>query len=87
MSTYAVNKVCWLVERDPAFRERLRRDPDAVLAEFKLDPDEARALKTGDVVTLFRRGAHAFLLQNLGRYGLAGLDRQTYRRLITSLVD
>ncbi len=87
MSTYAVNKVCHLVERDSAFRERMRRDVDAALAGFKLEAEELQALKAGDVVTLFRRGAHPFLLQNLGRYRLVGLDRESYRQRITSLAD
>ena len=85
MTAYAVNKVCWLVERDEEFRERLRRDMDAALADFKLDPEEVRALKSGDVAALFLKGAHPFLLQHLARHRIAGLDRALYRQRITSL--
>jgi hypothetical protein len=80
MTAYAINKVCWLVEFDEAFRERLRRDMPGVLAEFRLAPDEARAFEQGDVATLYRRGGHPFLLQSLARNGIAGLDRQLYRQ-------
>ena len=85
MTAYAVNKICWLVERDPEFRERLRRDIDDALAGFKLHPEEVRALKSGDVATLFLKGAHPFLLQHLARHGIAGLDRALYRQRITRL--
>ena len=85
MTAYAINKVCWLSERDPAFRDRLRADLSAALAEFKLDPDERQALAAGDVATLFKRGGHPFLLQHLWRHGIAGLNRDLYRQRITSL--
>jgi hypothetical protein len=87
MSVYAVNKVCWLVERNPEFRERFRSQPEATLADFSLTPDERTAILAGDVITLFRNGGHPFLLQNLGRYEVCGLDTKTYRQLITSLAD
>jgi hypothetical protein len=85
MTAYAINKVCWLVERDAEFRARMQRDLEAALVGFKLDPEEAQAIKTGDVATLFRRGGHPFLLQHLWRHGIAGLDRARYRQRITSL--
>lgn len=87
MTAYAINKVCWLSERDAAFRERLRQDLETALADFKLDPDERRALVEGDVVTLFRKGAHPFLLQHLARHGISGLDIGLYRQRITSIAD
>jgi hypothetical protein len=85
MTAYAINKVCWLLERDAEFRGRMRRDLDAALTGFKLAPDEAQAIRTGDVATLFRKGGHAFLLQHLWRHGIGGLDRTLYRQRITSL--
>ena len=85
MTAYAINKVCWLVDRDAAFRARMQRDIDAALVGFQLDAAEAQAIKTGDVATLFQRGGHPFLLQHLWRHGIAGLDRTLYRQRITSL--
>jgi hypothetical protein len=82
-----INKVCHLSERDAAFRERLREDPDEALKEFKLDPEERRALQEGDVVTLYRKGGHAFLMQHLARHGLFGLNVPLYRQRITSIAD
>lgn len=84
MTVYAVNKVCFLSERDAAFREQLRNDPSSALASFKLDEDERQALLAGDVVALFRQGAHPFLLQHLAQHRLFGLTRDVYRERITT---
>ena len=84
MTVYAVNKVCFLSERDARFREQLRQDPRPALAPFKLDEDEREALLAGDVVTLFRKGAHPFLLQHLAQHRLFGLSREIYRERITT---
>ena len=84
MTAYAINKICFLSECDAAFRERLRSDPQAAVADFKLDPEERQALLAGDVVTLFRRGGHPFLLQHLAQHRLFGLDREIYRERITT---
>jgi hypothetical protein len=85
MTAYAINKVCFLSERDARFREQLRTDPQAALAAFKLDADERLALLEGDVATLFRKGGHPFLLQHLAQHRLFGLDREVYRQRIVSL--
>jgi hypothetical protein len=85
MTAYAINKVCYLSERDERVREQLRSDPEAALAHFKLDPDERQALLAGDVATLFLKGGHPFLLQHLAQHRLFGLDRELYRERILSL--
>ena len=85
MTAYAINKVCFLSERDAAFREQLRTQPEATLAAFpKLDAEERQALLAGDVVALFRKGGHAFLLQHLAQHRLFGLNREIYRERITT---
>lgn len=78
MSIYAVHKVCWLVHHDAEFRERMRRDPGAAIAGFRLTDAERNALLAGDVGSLALMGAHGYLLGFLQRYGLLGLDRDTY---------
>ncbi len=82
MSLYAVHSLCWRIRKDPAFREDLRRDPAAVLERFRLSERERAALLAGDVAALERMGAHGYLLGNLGRFGLFGLDRESYVRRI-----
>ena len=87
MTAYAINKVCWLSERNEQFREKLRADPEGGLAGFglRLDDEERRALLTGDVATLYLKGGHPFLMQHLARHGLFGLTRELYQQRITSL--
>lgn len=82
MSIYNVNKVCYLVLHDPAFRERMREDPAKALADFRLTDEERQALLEGDVGRLCRLGAHAFLLGHLQRFQLLGLTPELYVRRI-----
>jgi hypothetical protein len=87
VTAYAINKVCWLLERDAGFRERMQQDIDSAVAGFKLAPHELEAMKAGDVAALFLKGGHPFLLQALARQGIGGLNRELYRQRITSLAD
>jgi hypothetical protein len=78
MSIYAVHKVCWLAHHNSQFRERLRQDPAAAVADFHLTDAERRAVLAGDVGALALMGAHGYLLGFLQRYGLLGLNREVY---------
>jgi aromatic-ring opening dioxygenase LigAB LigA subunit len=78
MSIYSVHKVCWLVHHDADFRERMRQDPSAAIADFRLTDEERSALLAGDVGRLALLGAHGYVLGFLQRYRLLGLDRDTY---------
>jgi hypothetical protein len=78
MSVYFVHKVAQLVRKDPEFRERLRGDPAAALASFRLTDEERRALLAGDVGRLAQMGAHGYLLGSLGQHKVLGLTPETY---------
>jgi hypothetical protein len=80
MSSYAVNKICYRVVREPALRQALTDDPEAALraATPPLSDEEVTALLTGDVGRLSKLGANHFLLHQLGRFRLLGLDLPTY---------
>jgi Aromatic-ring-opening dioxygenase LigAB, LigA subunit len=80
MSVYAVNKLCRRVVHEPALREALTVDPEPVLRAVKpsLSEDEIEALVAGDVGTLSKAGCNHFLLHQLGRWQLFGLDLPTY---------
>jgi Aromatic-ring-opening dioxygenase LigAB, LigA subunit len=84
MSVYAVNKLCRRVVHEPELREALQRDPEAALraARPPLDEDEIAALLSGDVGRLSRMGANHFLLHQLGRWEVLGLDLPTYAERI-----
>lgn len=79
MSIYAVNKVCRRLVHEPELRAALaasRESAEAALraARPPLSDAEIRALLDGDVGTLSRAGCNHFLLHQLGRFELFGLD-------------
>jgi Aromatic-ring-opening dioxygenase LigAB, LigA subunit len=84
MSVYAVNTFCRRVVHDPDLRRRLEADPEAALRAVSppLDEDEIAALLAGDVGRLSRQGANHFLLHQLGRWRLFGLDLPRYAQRI-----
>ena len=80
MSVYAVNKLCRRVVHEPELRTALAADPEAALraATPPLSEDEVQALLAGDVGRLSKMGANHFLLHQLGRFHLFGLDLPEY---------
>nr|MDT0660382.1 hypothetical protein [Micromonospora sp. DSM 115978] len=80
MSIYAVNKICYRVVHEPDFRQALGDDPATALrtAEPPLSEDEFTALLAGDVGRLSKLGANHFLLHQLGRFRVLGLDLPSY---------
>jgi aromatic-ring opening dioxygenase LigAB LigA subunit len=84
MSIYAVNSLCRRVVHDPQLRRALASDPEAALraAQPPLAEDELQALLHGDVGSLSKMGANHFLLHQLGRWEVLGLDLPTYAQRI-----
>jgi len=80
MSIFAVNYLCREVLRDHAFRAAMKADPTRALASLDLTDEERRALISGDVGTLFRMGANAFLMGYLARFEVCGLNVETYNQ-------
>jgi aromatic-ring opening dioxygenase LigAB LigA subunit len=78
MSVYQVNKLLYLTDNDPSFRKRVLEDPEAVIKEFSLTPEERDALTSGSVGKLYQMGVHTFLLNHLYRYELFGVNRDNY---------
>jgi hypothetical protein len=78
MSIYAVNKICRDALRDAGFRAALQADAASALRDRDLSEAERSALLAGDVGTLYRMGAVAFLLCYLTRFELFGLTVPVY---------
>jgi hypothetical protein len=78
MSIYEVNLVGRRVLHDPEFREQLRTNPESALSGLELADEERDALLAGEVGRLYALGAHEYLLMNLARYGVLGLDAVTF---------
>ena len=84
MSVYAVNKLCRRVVHEPELRRALEEDPEPALraARPPLSEDELRALLAVDVGRLSRMEANHFLLHQLGRFRLFGMDLPEYAQRI-----
>jgi aromatic-ring opening dioxygenase LigAB LigA subunit len=84
VSIYAVNKVCYRVVHEPELRQALTDAPEQALraATPPLSEEELQALLVGDVGRLSKLGANHFLLHQLGRFRLFGLDLPTYAERI-----
>ncbi len=87
MSSYTVNKLCHRVFHDIAFREAVKRDPAAAIADWPLTDAERKALLAGDVKQLYEWGAHPFLLAHFTRWGLFGLSQPIYRERMAHARD
>jgi hypothetical protein len=80
MSIFAVNHLCREVLRDHAFRAAMKADPAKALAPLELTEEERGALLAGDVGTLYRMGANAFLMGYLARFEVCGLNVDIYNQ-------
>jgi Aromatic-ring-opening dioxygenase LigAB, LigA subunit len=88
VSLFGIHKTLYLLQNDLAFRERLRTDPEAALAEMPLTDKERAALLENDVAELYRMGAHTFLMSRLPRFNaFGGLTRERYQERLKVVLD
>jgi hypothetical protein len=87
VSLYGIHKTLYLLQNDLDFRERLRIQPEAALADLPLTTSERQALVAGDVAELYRMGAHTFLLSRIPRFNALGLTREEYQRRLRVVLD
>ncbi len=78
MSIYSVHKIAHQVQKNPDFRERMKRDPEAAIADYRLADEERGALLAGDVGRLAEMGAHGYLLGWLAQNEVLGLNMKNY---------
>jgi hypothetical protein len=84
MSVYAVNKLCYRIVQEPELREQLSTEPAAAVAAAQppLSDEEARLFLAGDVGALSKIGVNHFLLHQVARWKLIGMDLPEYARRI-----
>lgn len=87
MSAYLLNKLCHRVFHDVPFREAVKRDPAAAIADWNFTDEERKALLEGDVRKLYEWGTHPFLLAHSTRWGLFGLNPALYAERIQGARD
>jgi hypothetical protein len=64
MSLYYLQKLLYQLNRDPRTRERYETDLDGLLSEYKLNEEELRAIRTGDIGLLYVLGVNGQLLMH-----------------------
>ena len=82
MSLYFVHKIAHKLRKDPAFGERMRQDPVAAIADFKLTDEERSAILNGDVGRLAQMGAHGYLLLGFAQQRVSGVTMDNYSQRI-----
>ncbi len=65
MTVLAITKLVRSLERTEGFRDRLRADPEAVLADYALSPEERDAVLRLDAATLVELGVNPLVMRNL----------------------
>jgi hypothetical protein len=75
MSLYQTQKFLYLLNRDPALQARFRVEPDTLLDEFELSPEERGALAEGDIGLLYVLGVNGQILMHYAAFlGIAWFD-------------
>jgi len=64
MSLYHLQKFLYELNRDTSTQEKYRSDLDALLGEFDLSDEEARALQEGDIGLLYVLGVNGQILMH-----------------------
>ena len=72
MSLYALQKLLYELNRDPAVQDGYVADRDAVLARYRLSDEEAEAMRSDDVGKLYILGVNGQILMHFAAWrGLA----------------
>ena len=76
MSLYAVQKLIYQLNRDPAVRKRYDEDFEALLAEYELSDEELKAFRDSDIGLLYVMGVNGQLLMHYA--ALRGFEWNAY---------
>ncbi len=87
MSTYAINRMCHQLMHDKNWRHAMQVDPERAIATLDLTDEERRLVLAGEVGELYLRGANAFLLGYLTRFGILGLTLPVYNARMRAVRD
>lgn len=76
MSLYAMQKLIFELNRDPAVQQRYRADKGALLGGYDLDIEERDAIAREDIGLIYVMGVNGQLLMHFAAF--AGLDWPSY---------
>lgn len=77
MSLYYTQKLLYDLNRKGGLRERFLSDPEPVMADYDLTPEERDAFRQRDIGLLYVLGVNGQLLMHISAY--FGLDTAAYR--------
>lgn len=78
MSVYEADRFLHDLAADEELRDLAGRSPDLALGRYDLSGEECELFQRGEVGLLYAAGVNDFLLHNVQRFGLFGLDMDTY---------
>jgi hypothetical protein len=76
MSLYAVQKLIYQLNREPAVRKRYDEDCEGLLAEYELSGEELQAFRESDIGLLYVMGVNGQLLMHFA--ALRGFEWNAY---------
>jgi Aromatic-ring-opening dioxygenase LigAB, LigA subunit len=76
MSLYAVQKLIYQLNRDPAVRKQFEQDLEALLAQYELSEEELEAIRAPDIGLLYVLGVNGQLLMHYA--ALRGFEWSAY---------
>jgi hypothetical protein len=74
MSLYALQKLIYELNRDPAVQDAYTHDREAVLSRYRLTDEEAEALRRDDIGKLYILGVNGQILMHFAAWRGLGWD-------------
>jgi Aromatic-ring-opening dioxygenase LigAB, LigA subunit len=68
MSLYGVQKFLFHLNRDARVQQRFKAEPDGLLEEYTLEPQELDAIRRGDIGLMYVLGANGQLLMHYAAF-------------------
>lgn len=87
MSVYDVNLFLHDLAGSVELRSAIEADGATALERYEMDDRERGLIVTGDVGELHRMGVNDFLLYNLARFSVFGLDSISYSERMRATAD
>jgi hypothetical protein len=85
MSLYALQKLLYELNRDPAVQDAFTTDREAVLSRYRLDGEEADAMRRDDIGKLYILGVNGQILMHFAAW--RGLSWDEYIQAMKDALD
>jgi len=85
MSLYSVQKLFYHLSGDPKAKTRFETNPEEMLSEYRLSPEEAQAIRSVDLTKLYRLGVHPLLLRHFSI--VKGIGMPDYLKAISKVEE